>query len=66
MYADIFEKSLKAVAENRENNISCEIARMTADEKEKLLAAYHPDYRQSQFSPLRTGAPDERDPRRGI
>ena len=53
MYSKEFQESLKAVEAAREANIACEPARMTADEKDKLLAAYHPDYKKSEFSPLR-------------
>ncbi len=56
MYAKEFQDSLKAVEAAREKNIAFEPARMTAKEKEDLLAAYHPDYKQSEFSTLRIGA----------
>ena len=52
MYAEQFQKSLKAVEEAREANIAYEPARMTAKEKEDLLAAYHPDYKQDEFEIL--------------
>ena len=55
MYAEQFQKSLKAVEEAREANIAYEPARMTAKEKEDLLAAYHPDYKQDEFSVLQIG-----------
>lgn len=55
MYATEFQESLKAVEAAREANIACEPARMTAKEKEDLLAAYHPDYKKSEFSTLRVG-----------
>ena len=29
--------------------------RMTAEEKETLLATYHPDYKQEQFTELQMG-----------
>ena len=56
MYGKEFEESLKAVAAAREANIAYEPARMTAKEKEDLLAAYHPDYKKSEFRELRVGA----------
>ena len=40
MYSKEFQESLKAVEAAREANIACEPARMTADEKDKLLAIY--------------------------
>ena len=55
MYAQEFQASLKAVEAARDANIAYEPARMTADEKEALLAAYHPDYKKSEFSALRIG-----------
>ena len=55
MYAKEFEASLQAVEAAREANIAYEPARMTAQEKDELLAAYHPDYKKSEFSTLKFG-----------
>ncbi len=55
MYSEKFQKSLAAVEAAREQNIAYEPARMTAQQKEELLAAYHPDYKQDQFSVLTIG-----------
>ena len=55
MYAEQFQKSLKAVEEARENNIALEPQRMTAQQKEDLLAEFHPDYRQKEFTELKMG-----------
>ena len=55
MYSKEFKKSLKAVEAAREDNIALEPRRMTADEKDILLAAYHPDYKKSEFSTLKIG-----------
>lgn len=55
MYAKEFEASLKAVEAAREANIAYEPARMTAEEKEDLLAAYHPDHKKSEFTELLIG-----------
>ena len=55
MYAKEFEESLRAVEAAREANIAYEPARMTAKEKEDLLAAYHPDYRRDEFAALKIG-----------
>ena len=44
MYANEFQESLKAVEAARQANIAYEPARMTAQEKDDLLAAYHPDH----------------------
>ena len=56
MYSEEFQKSLKAVEASREANIAYEPKRMTAQEKEDLLAAYHPDYKKEEFSELKIGA----------
>ena len=45
MYSKEFRESLNAVEAAREANIALEPARMTAEEKEKLLKQYHPDYK---------------------
>ena len=55
MYSKEFQESLKAVEAAREANIAYEPARMTAQEKEDLLAAYHPDYKKSEFATLQIG-----------
>ena len=51
MYAKNFQESLKAVEAARAANIAYEPARMTADEKDRLLAAYHPDYKKASLRP---------------
>ena len=56
MYAENFRKSIEAVEAAREANIAYEPARMTAEQKETLLATYHPDYRKDEFSELVIGA----------
>ncbi len=55
MYAEQFQESLKAVEAAREANIALEPRRMTADEKDRLLETYHPDYRMDQFDVLTAG-----------
>ncbi len=55
MYSEKFTESLKAVEAAREKNISLEPARMTAQQKEDLLKAYHPDYKQNEFAVLEIG-----------
>ncbi|MBE6590934.1 MAG: FAD-dependent oxidoreductase [Ruminococcaceae bacterium] len=47
--------SIKKVEAAREANAVLEPRRMTAEEKEKLLATYHPDYKQSEFAVLTVG-----------
>ena len=46
MYSEKFQKSLAAVEAAREKNIALEPNRMTAQQKEDLLAAFHPDYKK--------------------
>ncbi len=55
MYSEKFQKSLAAVEAARENNIALEPDRMTAKQKEDLLAAFHPDYKTEEFSVLEIG-----------
>lgn len=56
MYSEIFQKSLKAVEQAREKNIAFEPERMTAKQKEDLLAKFHPDYKKEEFQELKIGA----------
>ena len=55
MYSEQFQGSLKAVEAARAANVAYEPARMTAQEKDDLLAAYHPDYKKSEFATLKVG-----------
>ena len=55
MYSEQFQESLKAVEAARAANVAYEPARMTAQEKDDLLAAYHPDYKKSEFATLKVG-----------
>ena len=47
--------SMKKVEAAREKNITFEPRRMTAEEKEALLAEYHPDYKDNGFAKIKTG-----------
>jgi succinate dehydrogenase / fumarate reductase flavoprotein subunit len=47
--------SIKKVEAKRAENIKLDPRRMTAEEKEKLLATYHPDYKEDQFKQLVIG-----------
>ncbi len=55
MYPSDIIESIKKVEANREHNTAFEPARMTAEQKETLLATYHPDYREDQFQQLVLG-----------
>ena len=55
MYSEQFKESLARVEAARENNISLEPVRMTAEQKEKVLASFHPDYKVDEFAVLEIG-----------
>ena len=55
MYSEKFQKSIAAVEAARDKNIAFEPERMTAKQKEDLLAAFHPDYKQEEFDTLKIG-----------
>ncbi len=50
-----YNELAKLVAEKRAENASLEPRRMTAQEKETLLATFHPDYKQGEFTVLTAG-----------
>ena len=56
MYPDYLLHSLKLVEDKREHNIALQPERMGAEDKEALLAAFHPDFREDQYTELRVGA----------
>ena len=45
MYSENLKESMKAVEAARDANIAYEPQRMTAQQKEDLIKAYHPDYK---------------------
>ena len=47
--------SIKKVEAAREANAVLEPRRMTAEEKDNLLATFHPDYKQEEFTVLSAG-----------
>lgn len=55
MYNQEMLDSMQKVAANREANATLEPRRMTADEKDTLLATYHPDYKENEFAVLQIG-----------
>ena len=55
MYPSDFEASIKKVEAAREENTRLEPRRMTAEEKDTLLATYHPDYKKEEFRELKVG-----------
>lgn len=55
MYSGKMLESMKLVEAAREANAALEPRRMTAEEKDALLAKYHPDYKQSEFAELTIG-----------
>ncbi len=52
--ADMLE-SIKKVEATREERMKTEPRRMTAEEKDELLKAYHPDYREDGFAEIKVG-----------
>ncbi len=55
MYTGEILQSMKKVEAARDANLALEPRRMTAEEKDALLAAYHPDYKESEFETLKMG-----------
>ena len=47
--------SMKKVEAAREYNLALEPRRMTAEEKDALLAEYHPDYKGAGFTTIKVG-----------
>ena len=45
----------KVVAAKRAENAALEPRRMTAEEKDELLASFHPDYKKDEFTVLSAG-----------
>lgn len=55
MYSEHFKKSLALAHAARGKNIALEPERMSAEQKEKLLTAFHPDYKDDEFETLTVG-----------
>ena len=55
MYSEKFQASIKLVEASREKNIALEPTRMTAKQKEDVLASFHPDYKKDEFEALKIG-----------
>ena len=55
MYSEQFKESLARVEAAREKNIALEPVRMTAEQKETVLASFHPDYKVDEFAVLQIG-----------
>lgn len=47
--------SVKKVEATRQERLGMEPRRMTAEEKDALLKAYHPDYREDGFDTIKIG-----------
>ena len=56
MYSEQFRESLAKVEAAREKNLALEPVRMTAEQKETVLASFHPDYKTNEFATLSIGA----------
>ena len=55
MYTESMLESIKKVEATRAARMGVEPRRMTAEEKEELLKAYHPDYRPEGFLEIKIG-----------
>ena len=55
-YSEEQLKSLARVEETRPERTGKDLRRLTADEKDALLAAFHPDYIRSAYTNLQVGA----------
>ncbi|MFV0362823.1 MAG: FAD-dependent oxidoreductase [Suipraeoptans sp.] len=55
MFTAEMKESIKKVEATRKERMGMEPRRMTADEKEALLKAYHPDYREEGFLDIKVG-----------
>ncbi len=55
MYNNEMLESMRKVEAKRAENAVLEPRRMTAEEKENLLAHFHPDYKQEEFEILKVG-----------
>ena len=55
MYTESMLESIKKVEATRAARMGVEPRRMTAEEKDELLKAYHPDYRAEGFSEIKIG-----------
>lgn len=56
MYTDEMLASIEKVEARRSENAAFEPKRMTAEEKERLLKTFHPDYIEEQFETIKIGA----------
>ena len=55
MFTPTMLESIRKVESTREARMGLEPRRMTPEEKEALLKAYHPDYREDGFSEIQIG-----------
>ncbi|MBQ7164137.1 MAG: FAD-dependent oxidoreductase [Clostridia bacterium] len=55
MYTEEMLESIKKVEATREARLGATLRRMTAEEKEAVLRAFHPDYKEEGFTTLKVG-----------
>ena len=55
MFTSEMRESIKKVEATRKERMATEPRRMTAEEKDTLLKAYHPDYRADGFAEIKVG-----------
>ncbi|MBE6810136.1 MAG: FAD-binding protein [Ruminococcaceae bacterium] len=56
MYPESFKTSLELVQKNREKNIAFQPERMSYEQRQRLITAFHPDYNKDAFTTLKIGA----------
>lgn len=56
MFTPEMMESVKKVEATRDERMGMEPRRMTAEEKDELLKAYHPDYKENAFEEIKIGA----------
>ena len=55
MFTPEMMESVKKVEATREERMGMEPRRMSAEEKDALLKAFHPDYREEAFEEIKIG-----------
>ncbi len=54
-YPEMMQESIAKVEETRSRRLREEFPRLSLEERQRLLEAYHPDYRRETFRPLAVG-----------
>ena len=54
-YPEMMQESIAKVEETRSRRMREDFPRLSLEERQRLLEAYHPDYRRETFRPLAVG-----------